>query len=91
MREAKKDDVVAVFLNKGYNKATGEKIKSNRRPDVLVQKKDGTFDTYEVKSHSDNIDILRIRNEEAMNKLPKHKQGEIKIKKPCIKKVFNND
>ena len=82
IREAKKTNTKAVYLNKGYNKATGEKIKSNRRPDVTVVKKDGKVNVHEVESKTDNPKTLRIRNEEAMGKLPKHMQGTIDIVKP---------
>ena len=79
IRAAKRDDVEKVYLNRGYNKATGEKIKSNRRPDVIVVSKNKKVDAIEVPSRTDKEDILLHRNEEAMNKLSKSKRGRVRI------------
>jgi len=76
IKAAKQSDTEKVFLNRGYNKASDLKIKSNRRPDVIIKKNDGTLHPREVPSKSDNVDILRARNEEALNKMPKHMRGK---------------
>jgi hypothetical protein len=57
---AKQDDVTTVYLNKGLgNEIPG--VKPNRRPDIMVVKKDGKIDQYEVSSKTDNIDDLMNR------------------------------
>jgi hypothetical protein len=73
---AKKPDTLRVHLDHGYNRVTGEKIKSNCRPDVSVVKTDGTVHPIEVPSKTDNLDFLRERNDEALSKLPKEMRGE---------------
>jgi hypothetical protein len=78
---AKRDDVGMVFLNRGYNLATGLRIKSNRRPDVLIQTRDGKIHPIEVPSRTDDWDNLEERNKEALDKLPLHMQGKYKLKK----------
>jgi hypothetical protein len=75
IKASKKDDVEKVFLDRGYNRATGQKIKSNRRPDVIIKTKDGKVHPREVPSKSDRVDILEKRNDEALKKLPKQMRG----------------
>jgi hypothetical protein len=77
--EAKKENIEAVHLNHGYNRATGEKIKSNRRPDVLTVDNSGKVNAYEVPSKSDDRQDLFQRNWEAIAKLPKEVRGEVKV------------
>ncbi|MGC4378613.1 LXG domain-containing protein [Fictibacillus sp. Mic-4] len=60
---AKREDVRRVYLNKGLsNEIPG--IKPNRRPDIMVVRKDGKIDQYEVPSKSDNIEDLLERMED---------------------------
>ena len=80
MEQAQQADTTAVHLDHGYNRATGEKIKPNRRPDVTVVKENGTVNAYEVRSKTDKKEILQQRNEEAMAQLPETRRGEIIIK-----------
>ena len=78
--EAAKDpEISQVYLNRGYKRATGLDIAPNRRPDVTIVKKDGTVHATEVQSKTDRETILRSRNQEAMNMLPREKQGDINI------------
>jgi RHS repeat-associated protein len=57
---AKSDDVTKVYLNKGIgNEIPG--VSPNRRPDIMVVRKDGKIDQYEVPSKTDNIDDLTNR------------------------------
>ena len=76
---AKRKDVVEVYMDRGYKRATGEHLNPNRRPDVLIKKKDGTMHVVEVRSRSDDPKKLLKRNEEALAQLPKAKQGKIRI------------
>ena len=76
IKEAKKSDTQAVLLNRGYNRLPGANIRSNRRPDALVVKKDGKVNPHEVASKSDNLDTLSKRNRDALKKLPKSMQGK---------------
>jgi len=76
IKEAKKPDTEAVLLNRGYNRVPGVKIKSNRRPDAIVVKKDGKVNPHEVASRTDRRRDLRSRNKEAIDKLPKKMRGQ---------------
>jgi RHS repeat-associated protein len=63
--EAKNPDVIAVYLDYGYNRALGldpKTISPNRRPDVLSIYNDGTVKRIEVQSITDVPAILRSRN-----------------------------
>ncbi|WP_342538662.1 LXG domain-containing protein [Sporosarcina sp. FSL K6-1540] len=60
---AKKDDVSKIYLNKGLsNEIPG--IKPNRRPDIMVVRKDRKIDQYEVPSKTDNVEDLIERMED---------------------------
>ena len=81
IREAKKDDTTAVLLNRGYNRLPEVQIKPNRRPDVLVVKKDGQINAHEVASKTDEVNILFDRNKEVRDKLPTKMKGEVTVEK----------
>jgi hypothetical protein len=82
IKQAKKEEVEAVLMNRGYNRLVepefGFKISPNRRPDVLVKTKDGKIHAYEVPSKSDKIPDLQSRNNKAMSELPKTNQGRVR-------------
>jgi len=73
-------NVAQVVLNRGYHLVTGLKIAPNRRPDVFVKYKDGTYKVFEVPSKTDFVDILQNRNEIAMKMLPEHMRGKVLVK-----------
>ncbi|ANY67516.1 hypothetical protein BBD42_14315 [Paenibacillus sp. BIHB 4019] len=59
VEEAKKEDTVKVYLNKGLQREVpGAKP---RRPDVMVVKTNGKIDQYEVPSKTDDVLSLRKR------------------------------
>jgi hypothetical protein len=79
IKEAKKDEVEKVFVNRGYNRTIDPKIKPNNRPDVLVVRKNGKVDAIGVPSNSDSEKILRMRNKVALGKFSEERRGKIKI------------
>ncbi len=76
---AKDPNVDKVVLNRGYNLVGGVKINPNRRPDVLIQYKDGRLKAFEIPSKTDHEKFLLKRNKEAMDLLPEHMRGGIDI------------
>ena len=87
--EAKKSDTEHVYLDRGYKKATGESVTPNRRPDVTVVKKDKTVHATEVRSKTDEVDVLYQRNREAMRQLPPEREGKVHVIKPTSTKEPN--
>ncbi|WP_281503698.1 RHS repeat-associated core domain-containing protein [Ectobacillus sp. JY-23] len=69
IKEAKKDDSVTVYLNKGLQNIIPG-LKPNR-PDIMVVRKNGRVDQYEVPSKTDNVDKLVIRMKQNQNLLGK--------------------
>ncbi|ENQ3105594.1 hypothetical protein SAMN04488168_13817 [Bacillus sp. 491mf] len=77
---AKRDDITKVYLNKGLsNEIPG--IKPNRRPDIMVVRKDGKIDQYEVPSKTDNVEDLLERMKDNQ-RLLKDRAGDIFILPP---------
>ena len=76
IKEAQKADTQAVLLNRGYNRLPGVNIRSNRRPDALIVKKNGKVNAHEVASKTDVPRDLRVRNMEARSKLPEFMRGK---------------
>ncbi|MER2169630.1 MAG: T7SS effector LXG polymorphic toxin [Psychrobacillus psychrodurans] len=77
---AMQDNISKVYLNKGLsNEIPG--IRPNRRPDIMVVRKDGKIDQYEVPSKTDNIYDLRKRMIDNQ-KLLGEKAGDIYILPP---------
>ena len=87
--EAKKSDTEHVYLDRGYKKATGESVTPNRRPDVTVVKKDKTVHAIEVRSKTDDVDVLHQRNQEAIRQLPPERQGNVDVIEPTSTKEPN--
>jgi hypothetical protein len=72
-------NVARVTMNRGIHLGTGVKINPNRRPDVLVEYKDGRFSFFEVMSKTDGRADLMQRNVEAMKMLPEHIRGKVHV------------
>jgi len=87
--EAKKGDTDQVYMNRGYKKATGESVTPNRRPDVIVVKKDKTVHAIEVQSKTDKPEVLFQRNQESMKRLPPEREGKVRIIEPTKAKELN--
>jgi hypothetical protein len=74
---AKLDDVEKVYLNKGLsNEIPG--ARPNRRPDLMVKRKNGLIDQYEVPSKTDIPDKLLDRMNQNRDILG-DKAGDINI------------
>lgn len=59
---AKSDDVVEVYMNKGLSNVQEiNKIDPNRRPDIMVVRKNGKIDQYEIPSETDDVIALMDR------------------------------
>jgi hypothetical protein len=79
---AKREDVEAVFLNRGIRKVTNHPIeKPNTRPDVTIRRTDGRVDQIEVPSKTDKDYLLMERMETTNNRLPEGMRGEFDLKK----------
>ncbi|WP_269921745.1 hypothetical protein [Psychrobacillus psychrodurans] len=77
---ANNDNISKVYLNKGLsNEIPG--IKPNRRPDIMVVRRDGKIDQYEVPSKTDNIEDL-IERMQDNQMLLKDRAGDIFILPP---------
>ncbi len=76
---AQKEDVEAVFINQGINKITGQKGKTNTRPDITVVRSGGKIDVIEIESKTDKTDNLKQRNDSTLKKLPEANRGENKV------------
>ena len=76
-------------MDRGYKKATGESVTPNRRPDVTVVKKDKTVHAIEVRSKTDDVDVLHQRNQEAIRQLPPERQGNVDVIEPTSTKEPN--
>lgn len=68
-----------VRLNRAYSTTTGVGTSPRRLPDVIGVRKDGRVDVVEVPSRSDNIVNLIQRNQDAMQQLPEHMRGDVRI------------
>ncbi|MBL7955923.1 MAG: hypothetical protein JNJ91_12860 [Flavobacteriales bacterium] len=83
---AKRPDVAAVYLDRGYNSIADlppGSISPNRRPDVAVKYTNGKIDAFEVMSNSDDYTELVRRNQIAMKSLPSEMRGRVhKPKRP---------
>ena len=55
-------DVEKVYINKGLSNEVTLNGAPNNRPDIMVVKKDGTIDIYEVPSKTDSIEKLIDRS-----------------------------
>ena len=93
IRAAKREDVTAVFLDRGIsNRVLGVKkgdpayITPNRRPDITIVYKDGTIQQIEVGSKSDFRDALRARMRDTRSKLPKERRGDVDVNDILMKK-----
>lgn len=67
IKEAKKPNVESVHLDHGYNRGLDldpKTISPNRRPDVLSVYDDKSVARIEVKSKTDDVNVLRNRNAE---------------------------
>jgi hypothetical protein len=76
---AKSGQYEEVYINRAYSKVTGTTTTPRRRPDVLGKRHTGQFDAVEVPSMTDNINVLRDRNIDAMNQLPANQRGNVII------------
>ena len=70
-----------MLLNRGYNRLPKVQVKPNRRPDVMVVKKDGRINAHEVASKTDREKDLLSRNQEIQNKLSAKMKGEVTAQK----------
>jgi hypothetical protein len=70
-----------IWLNRAYSTTTGTKTIPRRLPDIIGRRKTGEFDAIEVPSTSDKEVMLRGRNVEAMNQLPIHQRGRVRLKR----------
>jgi RHS repeat-associated protein len=64
-------------LDYTYNNPLFRKI-----PDIIGIRKDGRIEAYEVKSNTDNVDMLRTRLEQSMKELPDEMQGDYDVLPP---------
>lgn len=55
---AKQDDIEKIYLNKGLSNEVPLNGSPNRRPDLIVVRRDGKIDQYEVPSKSDDVNSL---------------------------------
>jgi hypothetical protein len=76
---AKSGQYKKVYLNRGYNQITGQKVLPNRRPDVVGVRKTGEVDVVEVPSKTDRTDDLIQRNIDAQRQLPSRMRGNVDI------------
>ena len=75
---AKREDVEAVFLNRGIRKVTNHPVeKPNTRPDVTIRRTDGKIDQIEVPSKSDKDYLLMERMNATEKRLPEQMQGGV--------------
>lgn len=77
---ADKGDVAYIVLgDRSWRTATGRVASSNRRPDLVVVRKDGRVDAYEVLSNHDSVAILEARLKEGQRSLPARHQGDTDV------------
>jgi hypothetical protein len=77
---AKQDKVAEVYLNRSVDKVTGLRTEHGKnRPDIVVKNKDGTYDFYEVRSKTDDKNMLLDRMAKTMKKLPENKRGNYEV------------
>lgn len=85
VKYAKKKTVELVFLDTSYylifklKKPTGTENPEGRQPDVFIKFKDGTHLAIEVRSDTDDPDVLRDRNEAFLNTLPPASKGRVEV------------
>ncbi len=79
IQEAKKAGAETVLLDKGVNRVLPESIKPNRRPDVTIQRTDGTIDQVEVMSKTDTEVRLKARMKDTNSLMPEHMRGNFEV------------
>ena len=76
IEEAKKSSSQAIYLDQGIRKASGVKLPRNTRPDASTLRKDGKVSTYEVKSKTDDINILKKKVQDTTKELKAYDKAD---------------
>lgn len=76
---AKNPYVEKVYLNRGINGISGNKLSVNTRADVTIVNKNGTIDLIEVESKTDTEIKLMERMRKTLNELPIEQQGTYRV------------
>lgn len=71
-----------VLMQRSWRTATGRVGESNRVPDVIGVRRNGTVDAFEIQSRTDNPQTLQNRLDAGMDTLPDWRQGSTRVLTP---------
>jgi predicted lipoprotein len=82
MELAHSGEYAYIMMQRSWRTATDRQAKSGLIPDLIAVRLDGKVDAWEVKSRTDNVDVLRARLRSGMDSVPVEWQGDFDIMIP---------